>query len=87
MYDNELETKDQIEPKHIYIYIPHKEVCLCCFLTVSCPIYAILAMFHRLGFSPTKTRPKKKVVTNLCLRIGRRFSFLENVNLDPNIEP
>ena len=30
------------------VYIRHKKLCLCCFLTVSCPINAILASFNVL---------------------------------------
>ena len=32
----------------IKVYIPHKKLCLCCFVTVSCPINAILASFNVL---------------------------------------
>ena len=32
----------------IKVYIRHKKLCLCCFLTVSCPINAILASFNVL---------------------------------------
>ena len=32
----------------IKVYITHKKLCLCCFLTVSCPINAILASFNVL---------------------------------------
>ena len=50
------------------IYVPHKEVYLCCFLTVSCPIYAILTMFHRLGFSPTKKATENSAEEKGCYK-------------------
>ena len=28
------------------VYMPHKELCLCCFLTVSCPKNTILASIN-----------------------------------------
>ena len=32
------------------MYIPHERLCLCCFLTVACPINAILGSFNILVF-------------------------------------
>ena len=91
--------------KAIKVYIPHEKLCLCCFLTVSCPINAILASFNVLVSQllrkiQGKTRPyyaaRRKSYKNylhstpiapkLRLSTARRFSFLENVSLVPNIE-
>lgn len=104
------------------VYIPHEKLCLCCFLTVSCLINAILASCNVLVFqllrrskshnrtvsyygSWKKTRenwtvlrcPEKKgyknylhstlIAPKLRLSTERRFCFLENVSLVPNIEP
>ena len=38
------------ENSYLSTYIPHEKLCLCCFLTVSCPINAILASFDVLVF-------------------------------------
>ena len=89
----------------IKVYIPHKKLCLCCFVTVSCPINAIFASFNVLvsqllrkipGKNLTVLRCQKKNYKNYLhstsiapkLRLSRErgFSFLENVNLVPNIE-
>ena len=85
---------------------PHHWFCLCCFLTVSCLINAMLASFNILVSQllrkiQGKTRPyyaarrksyknylhSTSIAPKLRLSTERRFSFLQNVNLVPNIEP
>ena len=70
-----------------------------CFLTVSCPINAVLASFsttkNKARENSRVLRCRKKsyknylhctpVAPKLLLSMDRRFSFLEKVNLVPNI--
>ena len=80
---------------------PHKELCLCCFLTVSRPINAILARFDvSFGFSPTKkksrdsklgcTRLSEEKAPKITINPVQSRTSLEHpsflVNLVPNIE-
>ena len=73
-----------------------------CFLTVSCPINAVLASFsttkNKTRENSAVLRCRKKgyknyhlhctpIAPKLLLSMDRRFSFLEKVNLVPNIEP
>ena len=42
-----------------WAYIPHETLCLCCFITVSCPINAILASVNFLVFQLLRRRQEK----------------------------
>ena len=72
-----------------------------CFLTVSCPINAVLATFsttkNKTRENSAVLRCRKKsyknylhctpVAPKLLFSMDRGFSFLDKVNLVPNIEP
>ena len=85
------------------MYIPHKELRLCCLLTVSGPVIACVAsVFSRVVarklltflliflltffFCPKKKLQTTSIALKLCLSTDEDFCFLENVNLEPNIE-
>ena len=50
----------------IKVYIPHKKLCLCCFVTVSCPINAILASFNVLVSQLLRKIPGKNLTVLRC---------------------
>ena len=50
----------------IKVYIPHKKLCLCCFVTVSCPINAILASFNVLVSQLLRKLPGKNFTVLRC---------------------
>ena len=85
------------------MYEPHKELRLCCLLTVSGPVIACVAsVFSRVVarklltflliflltffFCPKKKLQTTSITLKLCLSTDEDFCFLENVNLEPNIE-
>ena len=72
----------------IKVYIPHEKLCLCCFLTVSCPISSTLASFNVSVFQLLRRRQgktrlyyaarKKKVQKLLSFHCNRSQTWVQN---------
>ena len=81
----------------INVYTPHKELCLCCFLTVSGLTHGLLQTRVTEGYTQLPNAARKKKATkitffplqslqNLAWVSIEGFSLLENVSLVQNIE-